>query len=89
MPGGDRRRGPIQDSGLARSLHCGSVSTETPSSSTSTVAWPTHVTTAPCDDTGPRRLATARGAVNVRGETMLCHTRRERNDQRVQASARR
>src|SRR5690348_13198084 len=42
-PGGLRRRGPPHETGLARSLHCGSVRILTPSIWTNTVACPIQV----------------------------------------------
>jgi hypothetical protein len=42
--GGATRLGPANDTGLARSDQLGSVRMFTPSSWTSKVAWPTHVT---------------------------------------------
>src|SRR5260370_39510597 len=75
-PGGVTRLGPAKPTGLARADQCGSVRTLTPSSWTSSVAWPTQVTvSAPA---GPRIVArslamTARLA--VRGENVEAQTR--------------
>ena len=88
-PGGVTRLGPAKLNGLARSDHCGSVRTLTPSSWKSSVAWPTHVTV------GSPRFArralpslVTRGSVIVRGETIEAQMRLAKNAVRVQNAGR-
>ena len=88
-PGGVRRRGPAKLTGLARADHWGSVSTLTPSSWISSVAWPTQVTvgSAPLARSAAPSLG-MRGKVTVRGLTVLAQMRRAKNAVRVQKGGR-
>src|SRR4029453_3790105 len=89
-PGGLRRRGPAQDTGLARSLHCGSVRIFTPLICTNNVEWPIQVMlgfTLPARRRAPS-LET-RGNLKGRGEMEVGHSRRTTKLQRVHAEGRR
>ncbi len=88
-PGGDRRRAPMNDVGPARSLHCGSVRIESPSTWTSRVAWPIHVMAlvGGVARSAAPSLAT-RGASNTRGAVRPSQVRRPMKAQRVQAEVR-
>jgi len=87
-PGGDTRLGPANESGLARFDQLGSVRTFTPSSWTSRVAWPTHVTVAAprLSRIAGRSLATE-GKLAVRAENVADHIREMKNVTRVQKLA--
>src|ERR1041385_9147283 len=89
-PGGLSRRGPAHDTGLARSLHWGSVRMFRPLICTNSVAWPIQVMLGfmlPARRIAPS-LAT-RGATNVRGEVVAIHKRRAMKLQRVHVEGRR
>src|SRR6266404_5419699 len=85
---GATRFGPANDTGLARFDQLGSVRMLTPSSCTSRVAWPTHVTVA-----APRlsrmagRSLAIDGKLAVRGENVAAKMRETKNVKRVQAPA--
>src|SRR5215510_8766954 len=89
-PGGLSRRGPPHETGLARSLHCGSVRILTPFNWTNRVEWPIQVMLGfmlPA-----RRMAPSlntRGATKLRGEVVVIHNRRTTKFQRVHAEGRR
>src|SRR5262245_24698284 len=84
-PGDDTRLGPANDTGLARLDQLGSVRMFRPSSWTSRVAWPTHVTVA-----APRlsriagRSPAIDGKLAVRAENVVDHMREMKNVKRVQ-----
>src|ERR1043166_4062672 len=89
IPGGLRRFGPPHETGLARSLHCGSVKILRPSIWIKRVAWPIQVTLglmSPARRAAPS-LAT-RGASKLLGAVKLAHSRRVRKLQRVQVDGR-
>src|SRR5207244_13174676 len=88
-PGGVTRRGPANETGLARSDHCGSVRTLTPSTWTRNVACPTHVIigSARFSRSATPSLAT-RGRSAVFGDTVDDQIRDVMNAMRAENGAR-
>src|SRR5207302_34868 len=86
---GPTRRGPAKLIGLARSDHCGSVSTFTPSSWNRSVAWPIQVTVgaAPLARRAAPSLSTW-GRSARRGRKVVAHMRVTKNVVRVQNGGR-